>query len=290
MEQPLFSGVCTAMVTPFIGNQINYPMVDCLLERQIAAGVPAVVLAGTTGESPTLSDEEKISLFYRAKTYANNRCLIIAGTGSNSTEHTVSLSRKAEKAGADALLVVAPYYNKGNPDGLYLHFAAIAKSVSIPIIIYNVPSRTGVDIPVSVYCRLSQFSNIAGVKEASSDITKIIKIRKACGDHFAIWSGNDDQIVPTMSLGGVGVISVLSNIFPDETVAMTQAALNGDLNTAAALQIQLSDIIDLLFCEVNPIPVKYTMPHIGFDCGPCRLPLGPLSGTNKTKIDAYFRR
>ena len=289
MEHALFSGVCTAMVTPFIGDQINYPMVDRLLERQIGAGIPAVVLAGTTGESPTLTDEEKLSLFYRGKSYAEDRCLIIAGTGSNSTEHTVALSKEAEKIGVDALLVVAPYYNKGNPEGLYLHFATIARSVKIPVIIYNVPSRTGVDIPVSVYRKLSAIPNIAGVKEAGTDITKIAKIRKECGKNFVIWSGNDDQIVPTISMGGFGVISVLSNIFPEETAAMANAALLGDFATASALQVQLSQMIDLLFAEVNPIPVKYAMKHVGFDCGPCRLPLGPLSGTTQDKIDTYFK-
>ncbi len=288
MENTLFTGVCTALVTPFLGTQINYPMVDQLLERQIQAGVPAVVMAGTTGESPTLSDTEKIILFQRAKTYAGNRCLIVAGTGCNSTERTIKLSRDAEKAGADALLVVAPYYNKGNPEGLYLHFAAVAKAVHIPIIIYNVPSRTGVDIPVAVYQKLAQIHNIAGVKEASADITKITKIRRACGERFSIWSGNDDQIVPVMSLGGKGVISVLSNIFPEETVAMANAAYAGDFDTAAALQCHMAEMIDLLFSEVNPIPVKYAMAHMGFDCGDCRLPLGPISLENRKKIDTYF--
>ena len=288
MEKTLFTGVCTALVTPFLGDHINYPMVDQLLERQIQAGVSAVVMAGTTGESPTLSDTEKINLFHRAKSYAGNRCTVIAGTGSNSTEHAVALSREAEKAGVDALLVVAPYYNKGNPEGLFLHFAAVAKAVNIPVILYNVPSRTGVDIPVHIYQRLAQIPNIAGVKEANADITKITKIRLACGDGFSIWSGNDDQIVPVMSLGGKGVISVLSNIFPEETVAMADAALAGDFDTAAALQCHFADMIDLLFSEVNPVPVKYTMRHIGFDCGDCRLPLGPISPRNKNKIDTYF--
>ena len=288
MDKTLFTGACTALVTPFLGGQINYPMVDQLLERQIQAGVPAVVLAGTTGESPTLSDSEKIALFRRGKIYAKERCLIIAGTGTNSTEHTIALSREAEKAGADALLVVAPYYNKGNKEGLYQHFAAVARATNIPVIIYNVPSRTGVDIPVSVYQRLSQIPNIAGVKEASSDITKITKIRCACGDSFSIWSGNDDQIVPVMSLGGKGVISVLSNVFPEETVAMVNAAYAGDFDTAATLQCHMSEIIDLLFSEVNPIPVKYTMAHMGFDCGDCRLPLGPISPENRMRIDTYF--
>lgn len=288
MDHALFTGVCTALVTPFLGNQINYPMVDQLLERQIQAGVNAIVVAGTTGEAPALSDNEKLTLFCRTKEYAKDRCLIIAGTGSNSTEHSILLSREAESVGADALLLVAPYYNKGNPEGLYQHFVTIARSVKIPVIIYNVPSRTGVDIPVSVYKRLSAITNIVGVKEASSNITKITKIRASCGNRFSIWSGNDDQIVPVMSLGGVGVISVLSNIFPEETVAMANAALAGDFDTAAALQCHLAELIDLLFSEVNPIPVKYAMKHIGFDCGECRLPLGPLSAENKKKIDTYF--
>lgn len=288
MSKTLFTGVCTALVTPFLGGQINYPMVDQLLERQIQAGVSAVVVAGTTGESPTLSDNEKITLFRRAKDYAKDRCMIIAGTGSNSTEHAIQLSREAEKAGADALLVVAPYYNKGNPEGLYLHFASIAHCVKIPVIIYNVPTRTGVDIPVSVYQKLSSIPNIAGVKEASADITKITKILAGCGSSFPVWSGNDDQTVPVMSLGGAGVISVLSNIFPEETVTMANAALDGDFDTAAALQCHLAEIIDLLFSEVNPIPVKYAMKHVGFDCGGCRLPLGPLSIANQKRIDTYF--
>lgn len=288
MEISLFEGVCTALVTPFLDGKINYPLFDRLLERQIQAGVAAVVLAGTTGESPTLSDAEKIALFRRGKSLANGRCLIIAGTGSNSTEHTIALSRDAEAAGADALLVVAPYYNKGNPEGLFLHFAAVAESVHIPVVIYNVPSRTGLDIPVSVYQKLSHIANIAGVKEACSDITKIAKIRNACHNNFTVWSGNDDQIVPAMSMGSKGVISVLSNIFPEETVAMANAALEGEFNTAAAFQCHFAEIIDLLFSEVNPIPVKYAMKYIGFDCGDCRLPLGPISSETRKKIDAYF--
>lgn len=288
MKKPVFTGVCTALVTPFIDNKINYPLVDQLLQRQINAGVSAVVLSGTTGESPTMSDNEKLELFRRAKEYTGSACTIIAGTGSNSTSHAIALSQSAQLAGADALLVVAPYYNKGNADGLYAHYAAIADAVDIPVIIYNVPSRTGVDIPVSVYQQLSQISNIAGVKEASSDITKIARIRGTCGSQFAVWSGNDDQIVPVMSLGGQGVISVLSNIFPVETLAMTQAALVGDFNTASAMQCELMPFIDLLFCEVNPIPVKYAMHHIGFDCGGYRLPLAQLSPETKEKIDRFF--
>ena len=288
MNQPVFTGVCTALVTPFIDNKINYPLAEQLLRRQVEAGVDAVVLSGTTGESPTLSDKEKLELFKRGKEYVGSSCCIIAGTGSNSTTHAIELSQAAEEAGADALLVVSPYYNKGNPEGLFSHFMSIAHAVKIPIILYNVPSRTGVDIPISVYKRLSVIPNIAGVKEASSDITKVTKIRAACGEQFYIWSGNDDQIVPVMSLGGKGVISVLSNICPVETVAMAQAALAGDFDTAAALQCQLLPLIELLFREVNPIPVKYAMRHIGFDCGNCRLPLAQLSTETKLQIDRYF--
>lgn len=288
MKDPVFTGVCTALVTPFLDNKINYPLTEQLLKRQVEAGVDAIVLAGTTGESPTLSDQEKITLFKRSKEYVGNSCTVIAGTGSNSTAHAVELSQAAEEAGADALLVVSPYYNKGNPEGLFAHFMSIAHAVKIPIILYNVPSRTGIDIPVAVYKRLSVIPNIAGVKEASTDITKVSRIRAACNENFFVWSGNDDQIVPVMSLGGKGVISVLSNICPVETVAMAQAALAGDFDTAAALQCQLMPLIDLLFSEVNPIPVKYAMRYAGFDCGNCRLPLAQLSADNKKRIDNYF--
>lgn len=289
MKEPIFTGVCTALITPFLDNKINYPLMEQLLQRQISAGITAIVLSGTTGESPTLLDSEKITLFQRAKEFTGNRCTIIAGTGTNSTEHAIRLSESAEEAGADALLVVSPYYNKGNPEGLFSHYMSIAHAVSLPIIIYNVPSRTGVDIPVSVYERLSILPNIAGVKEASSDITKLAKIRHACGDDFTIWTGNDDQIVPAMSLSAQGVISVISNVLPLETNAMVQAALAGDFDTASALQCQLMPIIDLMFSEVNPIPVKYAMRHVGFDCGGCRLPLGPLKEENMIKIAKYFR-
>ena len=289
MKKPVFTGVCTALVTPFIYGQINYPLMEQLLKYQLDAGVTAVVVAGTTGESPSLSDKEKITLFKRSKLYTGSACTIIAGTGSNSTEHTIALSIAAEKAGVDALLVVAPYYNKGNPEGLYRHFEAVSQAVNIPVILYNVPSRTGVDIPISGYKRLSTIPNIIGVKEASSDITKIIRIKQECPRDFYIWSGNDDQIVPVIASGGQGVISVLSNIFPEDTLMLTDAALSGDFDTAAALQAEYLPVIDLLFSEANPIPVKYAMRHIGFDCGPCRLPLGPLSPDNKKKIDLLFQ-
>lgn len=288
MKDSLFTGVCTALVTPFLDSKINYPMLEMLLRRQLESGINAVVLAGTTGEAPTLSDQEKITMVERAKSYTGNACTIIAGTGSNDTAHAVHLSKEAEKAGADAMLVVSPYYNKANPEGLFAHYLSVAHAVSVPVIIYNVPSRTGVDIPVSVYQRLSRIPNIVGVKEANSDITKITKIRNACGDDFTVWSGNDDQIVPAMSLGSKGVISVLSNVCPVETVAMAEAALAGDFDTASALQCQLQPLVDLLFCEVNPIPVKEAMKNIGYDCGGCRLPLTVLNKGHQKQLHDFF--
>ena len=286
MKKPLFSGACTALVTPFLEGKVNYPMMEVLLRRQIDAGIDAVVVCGTTGESPTLSDDEKLELFRRCKTYAGNDCKIIAGTGSNDTAHACMLSRAAEEEGVDAVLIVSPYYNKATPDGLYSHYRCIAGSVNIPVVIYNVPSRTGVDIPVSVYQKLSQIENIAGVKEASSDITKVAKIIAQCPRDFCVWSGNDDQAIPVMALGGKGVISVLSNVLPVQTQAMAHAALDGDFDTASALQCQLLPLIELLFSEVNPIPVKAAMKLIGYDCGSCRLPLTQLSPGNLEKLKA----
>lgn len=280
MRKPLFTGACTALVTPFDKGRINLPMLERLLARQMDAGIQAVVICGTTGESPTLSDAEKLELFRHAKAYTGNECIIIAGTGSNCTEHAIALSQAAEETGVDGLLIVTPYYNKATADGLLEHYSAIAGAVQIPIICYNVPSRTGVDIPVSVYRQLAKIPKIAGVKEASPDITKIARIRAACPKDFSVWSGNDDQIVPVMSLGGQGVISVLSNVEPVKTQAMTKAALDGDFDTAAALQIELLPLIEALFSEVNPIPVKAAMKLIGFDCGECRLPLTTMTESN----------
>ena len=273
MNEIFFTGACTALVTPFLNGEVNYPMLEQLLKRQMDSGIRTIVLAGTTGESPTLSDTEKLTMFRRAKTYVGSDAKIIAGTGSNSTEHAVALSRAAQEVGADGLLVVSPYYNKATPEGLLAHYGAISAAVHIPVILYNVPSRTGVDMPVSVYRQLSKLPNIAGVKEASADITKIARIRAACPAGFAVWSGNDDQTVPVMALGGAGVISVLSNVVPKLTQDLCLAALDGDFDTAADLQIRMLPLIEALFSEVNPIPVKAAMKLLGYDCGGCRLPL-----------------
>ena len=277
MKKPVFTGACTALVTPFLGEAVNYPMLDQLLRRQLEAGIRAVVLCGTTGESATLSDAEKLAIIRRARSFLRDRCTIIAGTGSNDTDHAISLSRLAQEAGADALLVVTPYYNKATPEGLVVHYSAVAAAVHIPVIVYNVPSRTGLDVPVEVCRELARIPNIAGIKEASPDISKIARLRAECPPEFAIWSGNDDQAAAVMALGGAGVISVVSNLFPEEVQAMALAALDGDFDTASDLQLKLLPLIQALFREVNPIPVKAAMKRLGYDCGICRLPLTPPS-------------
>lgn len=289
MKDCLFTGVCTALVTPFMDNQVNYPMLEKLLKRQCDAGIEAIVICGTTGEAPTLSDDEKLEMFSHAKKCVGNNCKIIAGTGSNSTMHTLELSKAAERCGVDGLLIVTPYYNKATPDGLYAHYEVVAQSVKIPIIVYNVPSRTGLDVPLPVYQKLCRVPNIAGAKEASADITKITKLRFRCGDDLQIWSGNDDMIVPMISLGAKGVISVLSNVLPEEAQMLARSALAGDYETASTMQIALQPLIEALFCEVNPVPVKEAMRIIGFDCGGCRMPLGSIQEGNRKKLLELLR-
>lgn len=283
MDSVLFTGACTALVTPFLGKAVNYPLLDRLLARQIDAGISAVVLCGTTGESATLTDAEKLAIIGRGKAFVRDRCTVIAGTGSNDTEHTVNLSRLAEQAGADALLVVTPYYNKATPGGLLEHYRAVAAGVRIPVIIYNVPSRTGVDIPVEVCQALAAVPNIAGIKEASSDISRVARLRAACPDSFAVWGGNDDQAAAVLSLEGSGVISVVSNLYPELMQALVSAGLDGDFDTAADLQLRLLPLIRALFREVNPIPVKAAMELLGWDCGRCRLPL--TRATEETVVE-----
>ncbi len=289
MKNVLFTGVCTALVTPFLDGQINYPMLEQLLRRQMDAGIQAVVIAGTTGESATLSDTERLELFRRAKAYTGNSCTILGGTGTNSTRHTLELSMAAEKTGIDGLLVVTPYYNKPNSEGLFAHYLAVAQAVELPIILYNVPSRTGSDIPVSLYRRLSHIENISGLKEASQDITKISRILEICGDDLPVWSGNDSQICPAISLGCQGVISVISNLLPVETLTLAKAALDGDFDTAASLQLYLQPMIELLFAESNPIPIKEAMKLVGYDCGACRLPLGTLSREHFIRLERLIQ-
>lgn len=288
MKHLLFEGLCTALITPFYEGKINYPMVDLLIRRQIDAGVEAIILAGTTGESSTLSEEEKLALFCRGVKAAGGGCKIIAGTGSNSTQHSIELSKKAAQCGVDGLLVVTPYYNKCTQLGLVKHYEAIAHSVPLPIISYNVPSRTGVDISVNACTDLAQIPNMVGIKEACGDISKVLKIIAQCGGRLPVYSGNDDQTVAIMALGGKGVISVASNVMPLEMNAMVTAARNGEFDLAALMQKKLLPLTDLMFCQVNPIPVKAAMQYIGFDAGSCRMPLDELSQENHQKMKAYF--
>lgn len=288
MKKPLFSGLCTALVTPFLDHKVNYPMLDLLIRRQIDAGVQAIVLCGTTGESPTLSDEEKLEIFTRGVHSAKGQIKIIAGTGSNDTAHAIALSRAAQACGVDGLLVVTPYYNKATPAGLVRHYEAIAKMVQIPIIAYNVPTRTGVDISPAVCRELSKIPNIIGIKEACGDVVKATRIIAENGREFYVWSGNDDQTVPIMSVGGLGVISVASNVLPLEMNAMVTAAQNGEYDLAALMQRKLLPLMDLMFCQVNPIPVKAAMRIIGYDCGGCRMPLDDLTPENQEKLEIWL--
>ena len=289
MKDLIFRGVCTALVTPFERGEISIPMLRRLLTRQMDAGIKAILICGTTGESPTLSDPEKIALIREAKAWVGDQGTILAGSGSNCTEHAVSLSKAAQEAGADGLLVVTPYYNKATPAGLIAHYTAVAQAVTIPVILYNVPSRTGVDIPVSVYKALSQIPNIAGVKEASPDLHKIAQIQAACPEDFSVWSGNDDLTLPIISLGGRGVISVTSNVCPQAMKSMTDAALRGDTEAAQEKFQELLPLMEALFSEVNPIPVKAAMEAMGLDCGPCRLPLTALSPQHKAALSTCLK-
>ena len=285
MKNTIFEGVATALVTPMHEDgSINFDRFKKLIDEQIEAGIPALVICGTTGESATMTLEEHAEVIRVAIKHANGRIKIIAGAGSNDTACAIDLAKEAEEAGADALLVVTPYYNKATQKGLIAHYTASASSVKLPIILYNVPSRTGVNIKPETYAKLAEIDNIVAIKEANGDISSVVKTRLLCGDKLDIYSGNDDQIIPIMSLGGKGVISVLSNIMPKETVEMCDKMLHGDLEGAAAMQIQLSSLIDALFIEVNPIPCKEAMNLMGMDMGPARLPMTPMEDGTKAVL------
>ena len=284
MKRRIFTGLCTALVTPFSEDGIDFSVLEQLIKGQIEAGTEAIVLAGTTGESPTLTHDEKLALFREGVRMAAGRCKVVAGTGSNCTKAAIELSREAEQIGVDGLLVVTPYYNKATQPGLVKHYNAICNAVSIPVIAYNVPSRTGVDISVDTCKALAQIPNLAGIKEACGDISKVARI--LASTELSVWSGNDDQTIPVVALGGAGVISVASNVIPKQMHSLTQAALEGDFARAAALQRRFQKLMDLLFCQVNPIPVKAAMRMIGMDCGLCRMPLDELTGENARKLQS----
>lgn len=283
MKNTVFTGAGVAIITPMNADgSINYDEFGRIIDFQIDNGTDAVIVCGTTGESATMTDEEHVECIRYCVDRVNKRVPVIAGTGSNDTKYAVDLSVEAEKLGADALLVVTPYYNKTSQRGLIAHFTAIADSVNIPIILYNVPSRTGVNISLDTYDVLANHKNIAAVKEASGNISAIAKIIDKCGDRLDVYSGNDDQIVPIMALGGKGVISVLSNICPKETHDIAQLCLDNNVLEAAKMQIKYLELMNNLFMDVNPIPVKEAMNLMGFNAGECRLPLLKME---QSKID-----
>lgn len=276
----IFTGSAVAIVTPFNKQGVDFDKLKELLEWHVKSGTDAIVICGTTGEASTMSEQERKETIKFTVDVINKRIPVIAGTGSNNTKAAIDMSRWAESIGVDALLVITPYYNKTTQQGCIAHFKAIAEAVSIPIIIYNVPSRTGLNIAPATLCELSKIDNIAAVKEASGNIAQVAEIAHLCGDRLDIYSGNDDQIVPLMSLGGKGVISVLANIVPKETHELCQAFSDGDLKKALKLQLDMLPLINALFIETNPIPVKTAMNLMGMNVGNLRLPLVNMSQKN----------
>ena len=278
MKTCVFKGAATALVTPMNSDgSVNYACLELLVKDQINKGIPALVICGTTGEKSTLRYEEHLKVIEVATKSVNKKIPVIAGTGSNDTVYSVELCNDAEKLGADAFLMVTPYYNKTSQAGLIAHYNYIADRVGKPIILYNVPSRTGIDIEPETYKELSRHPNIIATKEASGSLTKVAKTKYLCGDDLEIYSGNDDQVIPILSLGGIGVISVISNILPKETNDMCLKYLEGNTKDASDMQIKYMGLISALFSDVNPIPIKEAMNLLGLNVGPCRLPLYPMS-------------
>ncbi len=285
MKKELFRGCGTAIITPFDHDErIDFETLEKLISWQIDQGADALIVAGTTGEAPALSDDEFLALVNFSVCRAAGRIPIIAGTGRNNTHHTLALSSAAQELGVDGLLIVNPYYNKSTQQGLVSHFTYIADRVSVPILLYNVPSRTGMSFTAETYKRLSMHENIVGVKEASGDMGLIGRTRNLCPDSFAIYSGNDDQILPVLSLGGAGVISVLSNIAPRPVHDICQSFFEGKTTLAADMQTGYIPLIDALFCETSPIPVKAAMKMMGLDKGVLRLPLVPMSPSGQHRL------
>ena len=285
MKQPIFTGAGVAIITPFTKEgKVNYPALKTILEYQIAHGTDAIVICGTTGESATLSHEEHTEAIHFTVETVAHRIPVIAGTGSNDTAYALHLSNEAEKIGVDGLLMVTPYYNKASQAGLIKHYTYLADRVSTPIIIYNVPSRTGCDVKPETYAELSKHKMIYAAKEASGNISTIAKTISLCEKDFTIYSGNDDQITAIMSLGGKGVISVVSNVAPEPVHRMCQLWFEGKVEESRDLQLQLMGLCKAMFCEVNPIPVKAALGMMGLPAGPCRLPLVPLSDDHAEQV------
>ena len=291
MREPIFTGACTAIVTPFdASGAIDYKAFGSLIEDQIARGIDAICVCGTTGESATMSIREHIAAVEFCVKQVNHRVKVIAGAGSNDTSAAVYLSQHAQDSGADALLHVTPYYNKASQTGLIKHYEYIADRTELPILLYNVPGRTGVSFTAETYRILAQNPKINGVKEASGNFSLLAHTRCICPDDFYIWSGNDDQVVPMMSLGAKGVISVASNIVPEVMVKMSHLCLEGDFHAASKLQIEYMDFIDALFIEVNPIPIKAALNLAGRNVGGLRLPLCDISPKNLEVLRASMER
>ena len=282
MTNPIFTGAAVAIVTPMRADgTVNYETYRRLIDWQLENGTAAIVACGTTGESSTLTDEEHVEVIRYAVQRVNGRVPVVAGTGSNDTAYALALSAQAKADGADALLMVTPYYNKTSQAGLVNHFTYIANRVDLPIILYNVPSRTGVDIKPETYLALSKHPGIVGIKEANDNIAAAAKTMSLCGDSLALYSGNDNQIVPFMSLGGQGVISVLANIMPRVVHDICTEYVNGKPGESLALQLEYLPLCNALFCDVNPVPVKRALNLMGVDVGECRMPLAPLSAENE---------
>ena len=285
----IFTGAAVAIVTPFKNNGVDYESLAALIERQIENSTDAIVICGTTGESSTLTDEEHKECIRFCVEKTAGRVPVIAGTGSNDTDYAISLSKYACEVGVDGLLLVTPYYNKATPKGLIKHFTAIADATDKPIILYNVPSRTGVNISLPVYKELAKHDRIVAAKEASGNISAVAALAEACGNSLDIYSGNDDQIVPILSLGGKGVISVLSNVVPKDTHDIVALWNEGKTKESLALQLKYLDLINALFCEVNPVPVKTAMGLMGLCADEMRLPLCEMEENNKERLATALR-
>ena len=290
MKSVIFKGCGTALATPFDENGINFTVFEKMIENQIENGVDALIVCGTTGESSTMTEKERKDTIKFVVDVVKKRVPVIAGTGSNNTYQAILMSKYAEEVGADGCLVVTPYYNKTTQAGLIAHYSAIASSIKLPIILYSVPSRTGVNISPETCLELSKISNIVAIKEASGNISQIAKIAQLCGDNLHIYSGNDDQVIPILSLGGIGVISVLSNVAPKYTHQMCKNYFDGNGDEALKMQLKALNLINSLFSEVNPIPVKYALSLIGYDFGKPRLPLVELTAKNKIILEEEMKK
>ena len=284
MKQPVFSGSGVAIITPFTNDGIDYPALARLLDFQLENGTDAIIVCGTTGEAAAMSYEERARAIEAVVRHVDGRVPVIAGTGSNNTENAITLSRDASSAGVDALLVVTPFYNKATPKGLIRHYTAIADAVEKPVILYHVPSRTGVKCTAEIYAALAEHPNIVGVKEAGGDLALVQKTRELCPEDFYIWSGNDDETAPIMLFGGKGVISVAANVMPGEMHRLTEACLKGDFVTAGRMQLKLRKLCEALFWEVNPIPVKTALAMMGYCQERFRSPMCEMEPENRERL------